>query len=62
MDTFHEKENTSPLLRNVWREAMELWLADDMVDVVLSPILFPIDVRRVIMQQNEIGWRQVFNG
>lgn len=62
IETFHTKENTSPLLKNVWREAMELWLADDMDDVVLSPILFPMDVRRVIMQQNKIGWRQVFNG
>jgi hypothetical protein len=41
---------------------MELWFAADTDDVHVSPILFPPDVRRVILQQNEIGWRQVFNG
>ena len=28
----------------------------------VSPILFPSEVRDLIMQQNSIGWRQLFNG
>ncbi len=28
----------------------------------MSPILFPQDVRQIILQQNFIGWRQLFNG
>jgi hypothetical protein len=28
----------------------------------VSPILFPQDVRQIILQQNFIGWRQLFNG
>ncbi|KAI2499118.1 hypothetical protein MHU86_15388 [Fragilaria crotonensis] len=62
IEGFHAKENTSPLLRHVWREAMELWFAADTDVVHVSPVLFPPEVRRVIMHQNEIGWRQVFNG
>jgi hypothetical protein len=64
MEDFHQKENTSPLLRSVWREAMALWFLADKTqqDVQLSPFLFPMDARQVIMHQNAIGWRQIFNG
>jgi hypothetical protein len=62
IDEFHERENTSPLLRQLWREAMELWFAEEVGNIHLSPILFPVEVRHVITQQNAIGWRQVFTG
>jgi hypothetical protein len=60
LDEFHKTENTSPILRHVWREAMEL--AEKERDIQLSPVLFPRAVRQVIINQNAIGWRQIFNG
>ena len=63
MEEFHEQENTSPLIRNLWREVIELWFAAEAQDdIQVSPILFPSDVRQVILQQNAICWRQIFNG
>jgi hypothetical protein len=62
IDRFHDKEDTSPLLRSVWRKAMELWFAQEMQDVEVAPFLFPAEVRQVTVQQNAIGWRQLFNG
>jgi ribonuclease HI len=59
---FHETADTSPLLRNLWNEAMEVWFATEIEDIQVSPVLFPNELRRVIIQQNAIGWRQVFNG
>jgi hypothetical protein len=58
---FHCNMATSPLLRHVLSEALQQWFHLDSPDVI-SPILFPQDVRRLIHQQNEIGWRQLFNG
>jgi ribonuclease HI len=62
LDDFHQTENTSPMLKTVWREAMELWFAAETPDIHVSPFLFPTEVRQVVVQQNAIGWRQVFNG
>jgi hypothetical protein len=62
IEEFHDRENTSPVLRSVWREAMELWFSEERTDVQVPLTLFPTEVRQVIMQQNAIGWRQIFNG
>jgi hypothetical protein len=62
IEKFHETADTSPLLRNLWNEAMEVWFATEIEDIQVSPVLFPNELRRVIIQQNAIGWRQVFNG
>ena len=60
---FHHKEATSPLLQRLWREATDQWFTtDDAEDIEVSPIFYPAEVRRVIIHQNTIGWRQVFNG
>ena len=62
IDEFLDQEDTSPLLQHVWREAMELWFAEPTDDIYLPPFLFPLEVRQVILHQNAIGWRQIFNG
>jgi hypothetical protein len=47
----------------VWKEAMELWFGQETQDdVEVAPFLFPAEVWQVIVQQNAIGWRQLFNG
>lgn len=63
INEFHAKEDTSPLLRNLWNEAVGDWMtSDDEIEFQASPILFHNDVRAVIFHQNTIGWRQIING
>ena len=61
IETFHVQHHTHPLLRHVLREAMTQWFNPEAPDTV-SPCLFPADVRRLIIQQNEIGWRHLLRG
>ena len=61
VEDFHARQNTYPLLRHVFREAMHQWMDNASPDAV-SPCLFPMEVRRLIIQQNEIGWRQIVRG
>jgi hypothetical protein len=61
IESFHERHNTSPLLRHVFREAMRQWMDAAITDVV-APCLFPPEVRSLILQQNDIGWRQILRG
>jgi hypothetical protein len=59
IENFHVQHQTHPLLRHVFREAMNQWCNPETPDIV-SPCLFPADARRLlIIQQNEIGWRQI---
>ena len=63
IQNFHHKEATSPVLQHLWREAIDQWFTtEDDDDIEVSPIFYPAEVRRVIIHQNTIGWRQVFNG
>ena len=40
---------------------MEDWFqAESSIEV--SPILYPVDVRQLLLEQNSIGWRQLFSG
>ena len=61
VEAFHESHATHPLLRHVFREAVQQWFHPEEPDIV-SPILFPQDVRRLILSQNSIGWRQILRG
>jgi hypothetical protein len=44
----------------LWNKAIEQWFGNK-EEIQESPILFPQDVRQIILQQNLIGWRQLFN-
>ena len=61
IDQFHADHRTAPLLRHVFRSAVEEWLQAE-GDVEVSPILYPVDVRQLLLHQNTIGWRQLFSG
>ncbi|KAI2495435.1 hypothetical protein MHU86_19067 [Fragilaria crotonensis] len=63
IDEFHAKEETNPLLRNLWNETIRDWMVtNEEVEFQASPIFFSTDVRALITQQNSIGWRQTING
>ena len=61
IDKFHTEYQTAPLLRHVFCSALEEWFQAE-IDVEVSPILFPVDVRKLLIEQNAIGWRQLFSG
>ena len=61
IDKFHTEYQTAPLLRHIFRLTLEEWFQAD-IDVEVSPILFPVDVRKLLIEQNSIGWRQLFSG
>ena len=58
---FHSDQRAAPLLTHVFRSAMEEWFQVD-GEVEVSPILYPGDVRQLLIRQNSIGWRQLFSG
>jgi hypothetical protein len=61
IEKFHSEYRTAPLLIHVFRSAMDEWLQSD-IDIEVSPILYPADVRTLLIEQNAIGWRQLFSG
>ena len=61
IEKFHQQFDTHPLLRAVFRDALGAWFQSPDSEVV-SSILYPAEVRELILQQNKIGWRQIFNG
>jgi hypothetical protein len=58
---FHVEYRTAPLLVYVLKSALEEWFQSTS-DIEVSPVLYPTDVRHLVIQQNAIGWRQLFNG
>jgi hypothetical protein len=61
VESFHEVHAAHPLLKHLFREAMSQWFEADAPDIV-SPFLFPPEVRQLILSQNAIGWRQILRG
>jgi hypothetical protein len=58
IESFHVEHGTHPLLRHVFREAIEQWFRPDAPDVV-STVLFAQEVQGLIKNQNAIGWSSV---
>ena len=56
--------NTRPMLIRILIAALNGWLRHTLTDYAyeLNPSGFPREVRRLIRQQNEIGWQQLFLG
>ena len=62
VDSFHDAYQTHPLRKkHLFWEAMDQWFNPASPDIV-SPVLFPVEVRSLILTQNKIGWRQVLRG
>ena len=61
INTFHKTMHTSPLLPHVFSEAIQQCFDPQCPDT-LSPVVFPRDVRRLIYQQHQLGWRHIFIG
>jgi hypothetical protein len=61
IDQFHTEYRTAPLLIHVLRSALGDWFQEESV-IDVSPILYPMDVRKLILEQNAIGWKQLFSG
>ena len=57
---FHAEYRTAPLLVHALKLALEEWFQSTS-DIEVSPVLYPKDVRHLVIQQNAIGWRQLFN-
>ncbi|KAI2503130.1 hypothetical protein MHU86_11321 [Fragilaria crotonensis] len=57
-----EALRTRPLLKTVLRDALTGWLQSDTDEYQLNPQQYPKDVHRLIRQQNDIGWQQLFLG
>ena len=55
---------TRPLLSVILCDGLKGWLTHSLTSYAyeLNPSAYPADVRRLIRQQNEIGWQQMFLG
>ena len=60
--TFFLHSNTSPMLCDLMMEGMRRWFSSEDKDIILSPEDFHPNMRRIIQQQNRIGWAQLFLG
>jgi hypothetical protein len=58
-----EKLDTRPALQQVLLTGIRGWLASSRNNAfVLDPTQFHIEMRKLISQQNQIGWNQLFLG
>jgi hypothetical protein len=56
------KADTYPPLQHLLVNALVDWMKCNDDGMVISPALYHADVKTAILQQNAIGWRQLFSG
>jgi hypothetical protein len=58
---FFIESNTSPLLSSLMMDGVRQWFRSTL-DIRLSPEKYHPSLRHIIIQQNNIGWTQLFLG
>ena len=61
ISAFCTSSDTDCHLGNLLCTSFKLWFLSDH-DITIDPLSYPLSFRRLVMQQNRIGWRQLFNG
>ena len=61
LEEYFQQTDTYAPIRSLLRDALSAWFASE-DDVEITPVLYPQELRRLVLQQNKIGWRQLFNG
>ena len=59
---FCRTTQTDPELQTMLRTSLEMWFSNYETEPLLQPHQFSPRLQRLIHQQNQIGWRQMFNG
>ena len=59
---FYRRTQTEPELARLLTTALEQWFSTPSGDIQLDPNPFSDDLRNLIIEQNAIGWRQIFSG
>jgi exonuclease III len=58
---FFQETQTTPVLTELALSAFEKWFSAT-EEIILDPQAYPPQVAHLILEQNAIGWRQLFNG
>ena len=59
---FYRRTQTEPELARLLTTALAQWFSTPSGDIQLDPTPFSDDLRNLIIEQNAIGWRQIFSG
>ena len=59
---FHRRTQTSPELDRLLTTALNEWFHTTSEDIQVDSIPFSDELRNLIIEQNAIGWRQIFSG
>ena len=55
-------KQTMPALQTLLLTTVEAWMLSDDAAIQVNPYDHDDSIRQVVIQQNRIGWRQLFNG
>ena len=59
---FYRRTKTEPELARLMTLALDQWFAADAQDIQVDPMQFSDALCNLIIEQNVIGWRQLFSG